>query len=114
MLITLARTYLAPYKQLLVYVVLLQFVGTLGALYLPKLNADIIDKGVITGDTGYIIRTGGVMLGRRVGAGALLRRRRCGSAPVRRWVSAVTCARRSSTASARSRSARSRTSGRPA
>ena len=62
MLIRLARTYLAPYKQLLVYVVLLQFVGTLGALYLPKLNADIIDKGVVTGDTGYIIRTGGVML----------------------------------------------------
>jgi ATP-binding cassette subfamily B multidrug efflux pump len=62
MLIRLARTYLAPYKQLLVYVVLLQFVGTLGALYLPKLNADIIDKGVVTGDTGYIIRTGAVML----------------------------------------------------
>ena len=62
MLIRLARTYLAPYKQLLVYVVLLQFVGTLGALYLPKLNADIIDKGVVTGDTSYIIRTGGVML----------------------------------------------------
>ena len=41
---------------------LLQFVGTLGALYLPKLNADIIDKGVVTGDTGYIMRTGAVML----------------------------------------------------
>ena len=43
-------------------VVLLQFVGTLGALYLPSLNADIIDKGVVTGDTGYIVRTGAVML----------------------------------------------------
>jgi ATP-binding cassette subfamily B multidrug efflux pump len=62
MLINLARTYLAPYRQLLTMVVLLQFVGTLGALYLPKLNADIIDKGVITGDTGYIMSTGAVML----------------------------------------------------
>ncbi|MBF4766586.1 ABC transporter ATP-binding protein [Nocardioides agariphilus] len=62
MLIQLARTYLAPYKLALTVVVLLQFVGTLGALYLPKLNADIIDKGVITGDTGYIVRTGAVML----------------------------------------------------
>jgi ATP-binding cassette subfamily B protein len=63
MLIRLARTYLAPYKQLLAMVVLLQFIGTLGALYLPSLNADIIDKGVVTGDTGYIVRTGVIMLG---------------------------------------------------
>src|SRR5215213_4511953 len=62
MLIRLTRTYLAPYQQPLALVVLLQFVGTLGALYLPKLNADIIDEGVITGDTGYIVRIGAVML----------------------------------------------------
>src|SRR6202040_2959738 len=43
-------------------VVVLQLAQTLAALYLPTLNADIIDKGVITGDTGYIMRTGGVML----------------------------------------------------
>ena len=43
-------------------VVALQFVGTMAALYLPSLNADIIDKGVVTGDTDYIMRTGGVML----------------------------------------------------
>ena len=41
---------------------LLQFVGTMAALYLPSLNADIIDNGVARGDTGYIVRTGGVML----------------------------------------------------
>src|SRR6188508_16481 len=35
----------------------------MGALYLPSLNADIIDNGVITGDTGYIVRIGAVMLG---------------------------------------------------
>ncbi len=62
MLLTLARTYLAPYTRQLTAVVLLQFVGTLGALYLPKLNADIIDNGVVTGDTGYILRVGGLML----------------------------------------------------
>ena len=63
MLIRLVRTYLAPYRRPLTFVVLLQFVGTLGALYLPSLNADIIDNGVVTGDTGYILRTGAVMLG---------------------------------------------------
>ena len=40
----------------------LQFVGTMAALYLPSLNADIIDHGVVTGDTGYIVRIGGLML----------------------------------------------------
>ena len=43
-------------------VVLLQLVQTLATLYLPTLNADIIDNGVITGDTHYILRTGGIML----------------------------------------------------
>ena len=62
MLIRLARQYLAPYKQLLAAVVALQFVGTVAALYLPSLNADIIDNGVVTGDTGYIVRIGAVML----------------------------------------------------
>ena len=33
------------------------------ALYLPSLNADIIDNGVVTGDTGYIVRIGALMLG---------------------------------------------------
>ena len=37
-------------------------VQTLAALYLPTLNADIIDGGVIKGDTGYILKTGGLML----------------------------------------------------
>ena len=49
--------------QPLTAVVVLQFVGVVAMLYLPSLNADIIDKGVATGDTGYIVRTGGVMLG---------------------------------------------------
>src|ERR1700682_3406047 len=62
MLIRLLRTYLRPYSTLLLAVVGLQLVGTLANLYLPSLNADIIDKGVAKGDTGYIISTGGWML----------------------------------------------------
>jgi ATP-binding cassette subfamily B protein len=44
-------------------VVLLQLIGTIAALYLPSLNADIIDNGVAKGDTGYILTTGAWMLG---------------------------------------------------
>ncbi|MGW4501485.1 ABC transporter ATP-binding protein [Micromonospora sp. NPDC004336] len=62
MLIRLLRTYLRPYHRPLAAVVLLQFVGTMASLYLPSLNADIIDLGVARGDTGYIVRTGGWML----------------------------------------------------
>jgi ATP-binding cassette, subfamily B, multidrug efflux pump len=43
-------------------VVALQLVQTLATLYLPTLNADIIDNGVITGNTHYILKTGGIML----------------------------------------------------
>jgi ATP-binding cassette subfamily B protein len=61
-LIRLLRTYLRPYRRPLSFVVILQLVQTLATLYLPTLNADIIDDGVITGDTHYILRTGGIML----------------------------------------------------
>jgi ATP-binding cassette, subfamily B, multidrug efflux pump len=63
MLIRLVRRFLSTYRRPLAIVVALQFVGTLGALYLPSLNADIIDNGVVTGDTGYIVRIGALMLG---------------------------------------------------
>ncbi|HEY0518289.1 MAG TPA: ABC transporter ATP-binding protein [Ilumatobacteraceae bacterium] len=62
MLVRLLRTYLRRYKPQLVAVVILQAAQTIAALYLPSLNADIIDKGVARGDTGYIWSTGGVML----------------------------------------------------
>jgi ATP-binding cassette subfamily B multidrug efflux pump len=58
----LLRGHLRPYRRPLLAVVGLQLVSTLASLYLPSLNADIIDRGVATGDTGYIIRTGGWML----------------------------------------------------
>ncbi len=62
MLLTLTRRYLAPYRKWLLAIVALQFVATVAALFLPSINADIIDNGVVTGDTGYILRHGGLML----------------------------------------------------
>ena len=62
MLTRLLRTYLRPYTRPLAAVVLLQLVGTMASLYLPSLNADIIDRGIARGDTGYILATGGWML----------------------------------------------------
>ena len=62
MLITLLRSFLRPYTKALVAVVALQFFGTIAALYLPTLNADIIDNGVAKADTAYILQVGGVML----------------------------------------------------
>ena len=62
MLTRLLRTYLRNYKPQLVAVLVLQAAQTIAALYLPSLNADIIDKGVARGDTGYIWSTGGMML----------------------------------------------------
>lgn len=62
MLVTLARRYLGPYRGAVVAVLVLQLVQTLAALYLPSLNADIIDDGVVAGDIGHIWRTGGWML----------------------------------------------------
>jgi ATP-binding cassette, subfamily B, multidrug efflux pump len=61
-LIRLLRTYLRPYRKQLGVVLALQLAQTLATLYLPTLNADIIDKGVIFHDTHYIVKTGGVML----------------------------------------------------
>ena len=61
-LLRLLQTFLRPYRRWLSGVLGLQFVATLAALYLPSLNADIIDSGVARGDTGYITRAGLVML----------------------------------------------------
>jgi ATP-binding cassette, subfamily B, multidrug efflux pump len=63
MLVRLVRNHLVPYKGELVAILVLQLIGAIAALYLPTLNADIIDSGVAKGDTGYIIRTGAWMLG---------------------------------------------------
>ena len=62
MLIDLLRSHLRPYRHWLAGAVALQLAGTLAALYLPSLNADIIDHGIARGDTGFIVSTGGWML----------------------------------------------------
>ncbi|AYG04436.1 ABC transporter ATP-binding protein [Gryllotalpicola protaetiae] len=62
MLITLLRRHLGPHWKLLVGVLVFQLAQSLAALYLPTLNANIIDNGVAKGDTGYIMRIGAWML----------------------------------------------------
>ncbi|HJB63314.1 MAG TPA: ABC transporter ATP-binding protein/permease [Candidatus Microbacterium pullistercoris] len=62
MLLKLLIRYLSRYRLLLVGVLVFQFASALAALFLPTLNADLIDTGVTQGDVGYIIRTGLWML----------------------------------------------------
>ncbi|MFJ6660325.1 ABC transporter ATP-binding protein [Streptomyces sp. NPDC091377] len=62
MLIRLLRTFLRPYRKPITLLVLLQFLQTCASLYLPTLNADIIDNGVVNGDTGYIMGYGALMI----------------------------------------------------
>ncbi|HEX2754248.1 MAG TPA: ABC transporter ATP-binding protein, partial [Candidatus Limnocylindrales bacterium] len=61
-MIGLLRTYLRPYRGRLLLVMGLLLVQAIGNLYLPDLNADIINNGVVLGDNDYIIRTGALML----------------------------------------------------
>ena len=62
MLLRLLRDHLRSYRGPLLAVGGLQLVSTIASLYLPRLNADIIDNGIARGDTGYIVSTGGWML----------------------------------------------------
>ncbi|MFN0280369.1 MAG: ABC transporter ATP-binding protein [Kineosporiaceae bacterium] len=66
----LLRTHLQPYRRQVVIVTVLLAVQAIGNLWLPSLNADIIDNGVVVGDTGYILRIGGLMLAVTAGLGA--------------------------------------------
>jgi ATP-binding cassette subfamily B multidrug efflux pump len=59
--------YLKPHWKLLVGVVVFQLIQAIATLYLPTLNADIIDNGVITGDTAYILQIGALMLAITIG-----------------------------------------------
>lgn len=63
MLWALLRQYVRPYRGLLAVVAGLQLVSTMASLYLPTVNAAIIDDGVAKGDLHTIVRLGGVMLG---------------------------------------------------
>jgi ATP-binding cassette subfamily B protein len=63
MLFRLVRAFAGRYRGWLLIVLAAQFAQTIAALYLPTLNADIIDNGVVKADTGYILSTGAIMLG---------------------------------------------------
>jgi ATP-binding cassette, subfamily B, multidrug efflux pump len=63
LLIRLLRKHLRPYMREVAIVVVLVLIQAIGNLYLPNLNADIINNGVAKGDVDYIWRTGAVMLG---------------------------------------------------
>ena len=61
-MIRLLLTYLRPYRRPLAIVMVLVTIQAIANLYLPNLNADIINNGVLKGDTNYIVRIGGLML----------------------------------------------------
>jgi ATP-binding cassette subfamily B protein len=63
MLVHLVLKHSKPYWAWILAVLLLQLLTTIATLYLPSLNARIIDVGVMNGDVDYIWRTGGIMLG---------------------------------------------------
>ena len=65
----LLRTHLRPYRRLVTVVVGFLVIQTVGNLYLPNLNADIINNGVVTGNLHYIVRTGVTMLAITLGLG---------------------------------------------
>ena len=62
MLVRLLRRYLRPYRRQIAFLIVLLVAQTVGNLYLPNLNADIINNGVIKGNLHYILSTGEVML----------------------------------------------------
>lgn len=62
MLLTLLKRYLRPYTGALAIVLIFEFVQSLAALYLPTLNAHIVDRGVAQADVPLIWRLGGLML----------------------------------------------------
>ena len=62
-MIPILRQYLRPYNAPIALVLVLLFVQAIANLYLPELNADIINNGVVKGDIDYILQTGAIMLG---------------------------------------------------
>ncbi|WP_341728650.1 ABC transporter ATP-binding protein [Brooklawnia sp.] len=62
MLFKLIGRYIRPYRRELIAVLILQLISAVASLLLPSLNASIIDDGVATGDTGFILNHGAIML----------------------------------------------------
>lgn len=63
MLLRIIMRYMQPYYRPFWFIVGLQFVATIATLLLPSINAAIIDKGIVLGDTNYILKQGAIMLG---------------------------------------------------
>ena len=61
-MIHILRTWLRSYTWPIAFVLVLLLIQAIANLYLPALNADIINNGVAKGDTDYILATGGFML----------------------------------------------------
>lgn len=66
MLTRILRQYLRPYKRNVSFVLLLLLIQAIANLYLPSLNADLINNGVAKGNLGYIWRVGATMMGASV------------------------------------------------
>lgn len=62
MLLRILRRFLRPYRKQIAVIVVLQLASTIASLYLPTINGDIIDHGVVTGKITYILTRGGIML----------------------------------------------------
>ena len=62
MLVRLMRRFLAPYRRLLVVLVILQLVAVTGTMVLPTINEMLIDNGILKANTSYIWKMGAVML----------------------------------------------------
>ena len=62
MLVKILRNYLNPYRTLIYLTLILLLIQSIANLYLPNLNADLINNGVIKGNVGYIWRVGAIML----------------------------------------------------
>ena len=58
----LLKRHLHPYRRTIEIVILLQALQTIANLMIPTLSADLINKGVLVGDNGFIWTTGGLML----------------------------------------------------
>ncbi|CAB4665483.1 MAG: ATP-binding cassette domain-containing protein [Actinobacteria bacterium] len=66
MLISILKTFLRPYRASVLFILLLLLIQSIANLYLPTLNADLINNGVAQGDVGYIWKIGAIMLGAAV------------------------------------------------
>ena len=91
-MIRLLREYLRPYWRPIVLVLALLLVQAIANLYLPTLNADIIDNGVVKGDTHYILASAASCWRSRLVRRGGLGHRRLLRGPHFHGASAATCA----------------------